>query len=136
MAARLVERGVLSEDRHKVLGLFGVDRWPEADPEPERALRERLRAELTGAAEVSERTALLAPLLRASDLVGKVVAKDERKAASGARRRSPTTPRTSARPCRPPWTRPSRRHGRGDRVDDRRHDQQRLRRRAAISGRA
>ncbi len=79
VAARLVERGVLSEDRHKVLGLFGVDRWPEADPEPERALRERLRAELTGAAEVSERTALLTPLLRATDLVGKVVAKDERK---------------------------------------------------------
>ncbi len=82
VAERLVELGVLSEHRHKVLGLFGVDRWPEADPVPEQMLRERLRAELTGAAELSERTALLAPLLRALDLVNKVVAKDERKAAN------------------------------------------------------
>jgi hypothetical protein len=82
VAERLVERGVLSERRHKVLGLFGVDRWPEADPVPEQKLRQRLRAELTGAAELSERTALLAALLRAMDLVSKVVAKDERKAAN------------------------------------------------------
>jgi golgi phosphoprotein 3 len=81
VAARLVERGVLTEERHKMLGLFGVDRWPEADPEPERTLRERLRAELAGSGEISERTELLAPLLRAMDLVGKVVAKDERKVA-------------------------------------------------------
>jgi hypothetical protein len=81
VAARLVERGVLSEHRHKILGLIGVDRWPEADPAPELTLRERLRAELTGATEISERTALLAPLLRALDLLKSVVAKDERKAA-------------------------------------------------------
>ncbi len=81
VAGRLVELGVLSERRHKVLGLIGVDRWPEADPEPERTLRERLRAELTGAGEVSVRTALLAPLLRACNLLRTVVAKDERKGA-------------------------------------------------------
>jgi hypothetical protein len=79
-AQRLFERGVLAAERHKVLGLFATDRYPEADPEPERALRERLRAELTGARDVSPRTALLVPLLRAYRLVGKLVDKTDRKA--------------------------------------------------------
>jgi hypothetical protein len=82
VATRLVERGVLSEQRRKVLGLVSVERYSEADPEPERALRERLRAELTGTGDVSPRTALLVPLLRAYNLVAKLVAKDERKAAN------------------------------------------------------
>jgi hypothetical protein len=79
-ATRLFERGVLAEERHKVLGLFATDRYPEADPEPERALRERLRAELTGARDLTPRTALLVPLLRAYRLVGKLVDKPDRKA--------------------------------------------------------
>ena len=81
VAQRLVEHGVLSEERRKLLGLVPVERYVEIDPEPEHVLRERLRAELTGTASVSPRTALLVPLLRAYDLVGKLVTKDERKAA-------------------------------------------------------
>lgn len=82
VADRLVERGVLSEERRKVLGLVPRVRYLQVDPEPERMLRERLRSELTGAAEVSAHTALLVPLLRTYDLVGKIVAKDERKEAN------------------------------------------------------
>ncbi|MDQ3675938.1 MAG: GPP34 family phosphoprotein [Actinomycetota bacterium] len=81
VAELLVERGVLSAERRKMLGFIPHDRYPEADPEPERALRERLRAELTGRADVSPRTALLVPLLRAYDLVQKLVDKDDRKQA-------------------------------------------------------
>jgi hypothetical protein len=81
VAQPLVERGVLGDERRKVLGLVPVQTYPERDPAPERELRERLRAELTGTREPSERTALLAPLLLALDLVNKVVERDERKAA-------------------------------------------------------
>jgi hypothetical protein len=82
MARRLVERSVLSEERRKVLGLVSKDRYPAIDPEPERVLRERLRAELTGATDVSSRTALLIPLLRAHGLIDDLVtAKDERREA-------------------------------------------------------
>ncbi len=81
VAQRLIERGVLSEQRRKVLGLVPVERLVEADPEPERALRRRLRAELTGERDVSVRTALLVPLLRAHQLIPKLVPKDQRKAA-------------------------------------------------------
>jgi hypothetical protein len=81
VATRLVEHGVLSEQRRKVLGLVPVERYAQADPEPERALRERLRDELTGTHDLSPRTALLVPLLRPLNLVAKLVEKDERKAA-------------------------------------------------------
>jgi len=81
VAQGLVARGVLSEQRRKVLGLIPYSSYPEADPEPERLLRERLRGELTGDGDLSSRTVLLVPLLRAYDLVGKIVLKDERTAA-------------------------------------------------------
>jgi Golgi phosphoprotein 3 GPP34 len=81
VAQRLVEAGILSQQRRKVLGLVGVERFVEADPEPERALHERLRAELTGERDVSVRTALLVPLLRAHALIPKLVPKDQRAAA-------------------------------------------------------
>jgi Golgi phosphoprotein 3 GPP34 len=94
VAARLVERGVLSEERRKVLGLVPRDVYPTTDPEPERTLREQLRAELTGAAEVSSRTALLVPLLRAHGLVDTLVAKGERRE---ARRRAKAIAQDPAR---------------------------------------
>lgn len=81
VARGLVERGVLSEHRHKVLGLVPTQRYPQDDPEPERALREHLRAVLTADGDVPPRTAMLVPLLRALNLVPKLVANDERKAA-------------------------------------------------------
>jgi Golgi phosphoprotein 3 len=81
VAQRLVERGVLADERRKVLGLVSIQRYPEADPEPERALRERLRSELTGGGDVSPRTALLVPLLSAYRLVGGIVGKADRKPA-------------------------------------------------------
>jgi hypothetical protein len=38
LAERLVERGILGEDRKELLGLTVSRRYPERDPEPERAL--------------------------------------------------------------------------------------------------
>jgi len=94
VAERLVERGGAVRAppqgaralRHRPLARgrsrAGGRAWTALRVDATRTLRERLRAELTGAAELSARTALLAALLRALDLVGTVVAKDERKAAN------------------------------------------------------
>lgn len=81
VADRLVERGVLSEERHKRLGLIPSTRYPEADPAPERAVRERLGAVLLQGTEPDAHTARLVVLLHALDLVKAVVPKEDRKAA-------------------------------------------------------
>ncbi|WP_031074908.1 GOLPH3/VPS74 family protein [Streptomyces sp. NRRL WC-3742] len=66
--ARLVERGLVTEERHKALGIFPVRRYPEADGSVERALRERLAAVVLHGAEPDARTGALIALLHASDL--------------------------------------------------------------------
>lgn len=81
VAGALVERGVLSEERSKLLGLISRTRWPESDPEPESALRERLAGVLTGAAEADRHDAMLIALLEPFDLVAGLVSRDERKQA-------------------------------------------------------
>jgi hypothetical protein len=79
VAARLVEHGILSEQRRKVLGLFPSTRFPEADPAAETALRERLRAVLQTERQPTPQDAMLVGLLRPYDLVRKLVPKDRRK---------------------------------------------------------
>ncbi len=81
LAERLVERGILGEDRKELLGLTISRRYPERDPEPERALRARLLAALTGEAEPPPRDAELISLLRPFDLVAKNVPREHRKEA-------------------------------------------------------
>jgi Na+-transporting methylmalonyl-CoA/oxaloacetate decarboxylase gamma subunit len=72
---------VLDEQRHKRLGLFATVRYPELDPVPERELRADLRAVLVAGAEPSAFIASLLGLLVPMELVGRVVSRDERKAA-------------------------------------------------------
>lgn len=81
LAERLVERGILGEDRKELLGLTVSRRYPERDPEPERALRARLLAALTGEALPPPRDAELIGLLRPFDLVAKNVPREHRKEA-------------------------------------------------------
>lgn len=64
----LVERGLLREERKKVLGLFPVTRYPEADGAPEEALRRRLAAVVLEGADPDERTAALVALLHGARL--------------------------------------------------------------------
>jgi hypothetical protein len=82
VAEPLVARGVISEERHKILGLFPTTRYPEVDPGPESSLRSRLRAVLVSGAEPDASIAGLLALLVPLDLVKRVVERDERKAAS------------------------------------------------------
>ncbi|MFF9474132.1 GPP34 family phosphoprotein [Streptomyces roseolus] len=66
--ARLCERGLVVEETRRVLGLFRVRRYPEADGSVERELRERLRAVVLDGAAPDERTAGLIALLHGAKL--------------------------------------------------------------------
>lgn len=79
VAKRLSERGVLDEERSRLLGRVSRTRYPQADPEPERALRARLEEVLLEGRAPTAREALLAALLRPYRLIGRVVGKERRR---------------------------------------------------------
>ncbi|MEV0623722.1 GPP34 family phosphoprotein [Nonomuraea sp. NPDC050404] len=64
---RLAERGVLSEQHGKVLGLFRTSQYPERDPRVEREIRRRLHEVLDGA-EPDGRVSVLVALVGACGL--------------------------------------------------------------------
>ncbi|MEV4679458.1 GOLPH3/VPS74 family protein [Streptomyces kurssanovii] len=64
----LRERGLVAEEQHKVLGLFPVKRYPEADGAAERELRERLTAVVLEGSEPDDRTAGLVALIHSAKL--------------------------------------------------------------------
>ncbi|UNX53992.1 GPP34 family phosphoprotein [Georgenia sp. TF02-10] len=81
LARGLVARGVLSEERSRVLGLFPTTRFPAADPVPEMELRRGLGEVLVIGRTPTEEEALLVGLLEPLELVDRVVAKEDRRAA-------------------------------------------------------
>lgn len=64
----LCERGLVTEERVRLLGLFPVRRYPEADGSVERELRERLVSVVVDGAEPDDRTSGLIALLHAARL--------------------------------------------------------------------
>lgn len=64
----LCERGLVTEERVRVLGLFRARRYPEADSSVERELRERLVSVVVDGADPDDRTAGLIALLHAAQL--------------------------------------------------------------------
>lgn len=81
VAHPLVERGILTEQRVKVLGLFPSIRFPETDPGPERMLRSRLQEVLLGGRAPQEQEALLLGLLDPLGLVDRLVERPQRRQA-------------------------------------------------------
>jgi hypothetical protein len=77
----LVERGVVSEKRRRVLGLFSMTRFPVYDPAPELSLRERLRQVLLAERDPEARDAFIVAVIRAQRRIGTLVPKDARKQA-------------------------------------------------------
>jgi hypothetical protein len=71
--ARLAERGVLEQDKGKVLGLFPVTRWPAKDARHEAEVRTGLDNVLKLGTQPDERTAALIALLSALNAVPKIV---------------------------------------------------------------
>lgn len=78
----LVERGIMTKEERRVFRLFPYNRYPQVDPEPERALRERLAAAVLGERVPTDRDALLLALLRPYDLVKHLVPRDRRREAN------------------------------------------------------
>lgn len=81
LARGLVERGILSEQHSKRLGVLPTTRFPTVDPAPERDLRERLREVLLAGRDPTEEEALLLGLLEPLGLIDSLVATEERRAA-------------------------------------------------------
>ncbi|MFI2213400.1 GPP34 family phosphoprotein [Streptomyces sp. NPDC020141] len=67
-SAGLVDKGLVREETKKVLGLFPVRRYPEADGSVEAAVRERLDAAVLRGGSPDERTASLIALLHGGGL--------------------------------------------------------------------
>jgi hypothetical protein len=78
VAEPLVQRGVLSERRARVLGLFGTTRYVEDDPEPEREVRRRLEAVLLAGAAPDARTRMLVAVLAPTGLLERGVPRELR----------------------------------------------------------
>ncbi|MBT2409865.1 GPP34 family phosphoprotein [Streptomyces sp. ISL-12] len=66
--ASLIAKGLVREEKKKVLGLFPVRRYPEADGSVEAAVRQRLDAVVLSGAAPDERTASLVALLHGAKL--------------------------------------------------------------------
>lgn len=81
LAHALVQRGILSEEHSKRLGILPATRFPTIDPAPERELRERLQAVLVTSRDPTEEEALLLGLLEPLGLIDSLVTKDQRRAA-------------------------------------------------------
>ncbi|MEV1043704.1 GPP34 family phosphoprotein [Streptomyces sp. NPDC049916] len=64
----LVARGLVTEEKHRALGVFPVRRYPEADGSVERELRARLAAVVLDGAEPDARTTALVALLHATGM--------------------------------------------------------------------
>ena len=81
LARGLVQRGILSEEHSKRLGVLPTTRFPTINPAPERELRERLRNVLIAGRDPTENEALLLGLLEPLGLIDLLVTKDQRRAA-------------------------------------------------------
>ena len=80
IARGLARRKILRVSEDKVLLIFSRKIYPEMDPEPERALRERLRsAVLSERGDVDARTSVLLALAKGTGLIELVFDKKERK---------------------------------------------------------
>ncbi|MEO3855534.1 GPP34 family phosphoprotein [Acrocarpospora sp. B8E8] len=70
LLAGLAERGILSEQQRKLLGIFPTKRYPELDGSVERDLRQRVQSVLAGA-DPDERIGVLIALMHACRLARK-----------------------------------------------------------------
>lgn len=81
LLAGLVEKRILGREEGRILGIFPTTRYPQADPRPEYAIRERVRSAIRGMARLDERTAALISLVHACDLIRAVFERGDRREA-------------------------------------------------------
>lgn len=78
---RLVQAGIIQREEQRVLVFFERSRYPTADPTPEQTLRAQVQAVLLGDHAPDARTATLVSLLRAANVIDRLVEKPDRKRA-------------------------------------------------------
>lgn len=76
-----MQRGILSEQHSKTLGILPTSRFPTIDPAPGQQLRERLSEVLVADREPTDEEALRIDLLEPLALTDAVVTQDQRSAA-------------------------------------------------------
>jgi hypothetical protein len=81
LRGRLVERGILRQDRRRFLWVFPDDHYPTVDAAHEGRLRARIQGVVLGAAEPEPRDLLLLSLIHACNLTDALFPKPERKRA-------------------------------------------------------
>ncbi|CCQ15005.1 putative uncharacterized protein [Rhodococcus sp. AW25M09] len=79
LAARLVARGVVTEQHDKVWGLFPRTTWPARDTAHEKVLRDALRSALVDGTTPEPHSAALISLISAIDLTHKVIEDADKK---------------------------------------------------------
>lgn len=78
VAANLAQHGVVQADQEAVLWLFTRRVYPQINPQPERALRARLRAAvMERGAKVDTRTVITLALCQGAHVLGQVFSKQE-----------------------------------------------------------
>ncbi len=78
---RLVHKGILRREEHRILRVIPSKRYPTVYAEPEKKLRDRIRAAILNGVEPDEHTTIVISLVSACNLVNEIFEKDERKAA-------------------------------------------------------
>jgi hypothetical protein len=81
IARGLVQRGILSEEHSKMLGILSTTRFPTVDPAREQDPRARLGDVLLADRDPTEEEALLVGLLEPLGLIDSIVPRDQRKSA-------------------------------------------------------
>ncbi|HET9017056.1 MAG TPA: GPP34 family phosphoprotein [Thermomicrobiaceae bacterium] len=81
LARRLVARGILREEERSFLRVFHSERFPTGDPDPELALRGRIREVTLAGVPSDDRTLMLISLVNACGLTDVLFTRDERGAA-------------------------------------------------------
>ncbi len=84
LAERLVQRGILHHEEHRILGIIPSQRYPTDNPQPAGDVRNHIRAVVLDGATADTRTVLLISLAKACSLLDSLFSREERK---GARQR-------------------------------------------------
>jgi hypothetical protein len=76
---RLIEKGMLRRDEHRILRIIPTDRYPAEDDSLEDDVRDTVRAAVLAGTTARPRTAVLIGILKACDLLDTIFSRDERK---------------------------------------------------------
>lgn len=78
---RLVQKGILKHEEHRVLGIFRTQRYPAEDTAVEQSIKDRLRSTVFAGAPLEPHFAALISLVSACGLIDEIFSREERKRA-------------------------------------------------------